>query len=107
MASWSILHAARAPDFYLDIVDAALQRAGVAPRIALEANDFALVRSLVARGVGLAVLPRSFLEQPGPRIAFRALSAALRMTVALWWHRDRRLSPAAQAFVEFVAAQRP
>ncbi len=54
------------------IVDAALQRAGVAPRIALEANDFALVRSLVARGVGLAVLPCS-LSSRGRGSQFRAL----------------------------------
>lgn len=89
------------------VVDAALAASGVSPRIALESNDFALVRSLVARGVGVALLPRSFLELPGPRIAFRPLSPALEMTVALWWRRGRRLSPAAQAFVEFVAAQRP
>ncbi len=89
------------------VVDGALAHAGVEPRIALEANDFALVRALVARGIGLAILPRSFLERPGPRIAVRSLDPPLRMTVALWWRRDRRLSPAAQTFVDFVAAQRP
>ncbi len=89
------------------LVDAALQRAGVEPRIALEANDFALVRALVARGIGVAILPRSFLERPGPRISFRPLSPPLRMAVVLWWRRGRRLSPAAQAFLDFVAAQRP
>jgi DNA-binding transcriptional LysR family regulator len=89
-----------------DVVDGAFAEAGVSPRIALESNDFALVRSLVAGGVGVALLPRSFLERPGPRISFRSLSPALRMTVALWWRRGRRLSPAAQAFVEFTAAQR-
>ncbi len=89
------------------LLDAALERAGVAPRIALEANDLALVRSLVARGVGLAVLPRSFLELPGPTISFRPLSPRLQMAVVLWWRRGRRLSPAAQAFVDFVAQQRP
>jgi DNA-binding transcriptional LysR family regulator len=89
------------------VVDAALTRAGVRPEIALEANDFALLRSLVARGIGVAILPRSFLERPGPRIAFRPLAPPLRMAVVLWWRQGRRLSPAAQAFVEFVAAQLP
>jgi LysR family transcriptional regulator, transcription activator of glutamate synthase operon len=88
------------------LVDAALARAGVHPRISLEANDFALVRSLVAQGVGLAILPRSFLERPGPAISFRPLSPGLRMPVVLWWRRGRTLSPAARAFVEFSAAQR-
>lgn len=90
-----------------DVVDGALSDAGVSPRIALESNDFALVRSLAARGVGIALLPRSFLEQPGPTILVRSLSPPLRMSVALWWRRGRRLSPAAHAFVAFVAAQRP
>jgi DNA-binding transcriptional LysR family regulator len=89
------------------VVDAALAEAGVEPRIALEANDFALVRSLVARGIGLAILPRSFLERQGVPISFRPLAPGLRMTVALWWRRGRRLSPAARAFIEFVAARRP
>jgi len=89
------------------VVDAAFEDAGVTPRIALEANDFALVRSLVARGIGLAILPRSFLERPGPAISFRTLSPALRMRVVLWWREGRRLSPAARAFVDFAAAHRP
>jgi DNA-binding transcriptional LysR family regulator len=89
------------------LVDAALAEAAVQPRIALESNDFALVRALVARGIGLAILPRSFLERPGPTISFRALSPALQMRVVLWWRAGRRLSPAARAFVDFVAAYRP
>ncbi len=28
------------------------------------------------------------------------------MAVVLWWLRDRRLSPAARAFVDFAAAHR-
>jgi DNA-binding transcriptional LysR family regulator len=89
------------------VVDGALERARTRPTIALEANDFALVRSLVARGIGLAILPRSFLERPGAPIAFRTLSPPLRMRVVLWWRAGRRLSPAARAFVEFAAAHRP
>jgi DNA-binding transcriptional LysR family regulator len=88
------------------LVDAALARAHVEHQIAFEANDLALLRSLVARGIGLAIIPRSFLERPGPRVAFRSLEPALRMSVVLWWRSGRRLSPAAQAFVDFVAAHR-
>jgi DNA-binding transcriptional LysR family regulator len=85
------------------VVDDALERAGVEPRIALEGNDFAFVRSVVAQGIGLAILPRSFLERPGAPIAFRPLSPPLRMPVVLWWRGGRRLSPAARAFVEFAS----
>jgi DNA-binding transcriptional LysR family regulator len=87
-----------------EILDRALAAGGVRPRISLEANDFALVRALVARGVGLAVLPQSYLERIGPEIAFRALDPPLRMDVVLWWRRGRSLSPAARAFLEFAAS---
>jgi len=84
------------------VVDDAFERAGVNPRIALEGNDLALVRSLVAEGIGLAIMPRTFAELPGPPVALRRLSPPLRLTVALWWRRGRHLSPAARAFVEFA-----
>jgi DNA-binding transcriptional LysR family regulator len=89
------------------LIDAALASAAVEPQIALEANDFALVRALVAQGIGMAILPRSFLERPGPPIAFRPLAPPLRMKVVLWWRGDRRLTPAGRAFVDFAAAHRP
>ena len=87
------------------MVDAALARAGVEPRVAVEANDLALVRSMAARGLGVAVLPRSFAELPGPRVTVRPLQPTMRMEVVLWWMRGRRLSPAARAFVEFTVAR--
>lgn len=87
------------------LVDAAFERAGVQPEIALEGNDLALVRSLVAQGIGLAILPRTFAELPGPPVTVRALSPSLTMVVALWWRRGRSLPPAARAFVEFTRAR--
>lgn len=88
-------------------VDAAFAAAGVAPHVALEANDLAFVRALVARGIGLAIMPRSFADLPGPPIAVRPLTPRLRMPVALWWRSGRHLSPAARAFVEFTRAHAP
>lgn len=88
------------------LVDAAFAEAGIEPRIALEANDLALVRGLVAEGIGSAILPRSFAELPGPEIRIRPLSPPLSVDVVLWWRRVRRLSPAARAFVDFVAGHR-
>jgi len=88
-------------------VDTAFERAGVVPRIALEANDLSLARSLVARGIGIAILPRSFLERPGAPITIRPLAPPLRLEVVLWWRAQRRLSPAARAFVDFAQRNRP
>jgi DNA-binding transcriptional LysR family regulator len=89
------------------LVDQALAEAGVRPRVAVEANDLALVRALAASGLGAAILPRSFVERPGPRVSVRPLTEALRLTVVLWWKRGRRLSPAARAFVQFADEHRP
>jgi LysR family transcriptional activator of glutamate synthase operon len=89
------------------LVDDAFAAAGVEPTIALEGNDLALVRSLVARGIGLAILPRTFAELPGPPVVLRPLSPPLRMAVALWWRRGRHLSPAARAFVDFATRRAP
>lgn len=90
-----------------ELMDEALRRAGVEPRIALEANDLALVRSLVARGIGLAILPRSFVDLPGPPVAFRRITPRLRLKVVLWSREHSELSPAARAFVEFSRAHGP
>jgi DNA-binding transcriptional LysR family regulator len=89
------------------LLDGAFAAAGVEPRIAVEGNDLALARLLVARGLGVAILPRSFVELPGPAVSVRPLSPALRMRVVLWWPSGRRLSPAARAFVEFAGAGAP
>jgi DNA-binding transcriptional LysR family regulator len=89
------------------LVDQALAGAAVRARIAVEANDLALVRALAASGLGAAILPRSFVERPGPPVSFRPLSEDLRLTVVLWWKRGRRLSPAARAFVQFADQHRP
>jgi DNA-binding transcriptional LysR family regulator len=89
------------------LLDRAFAAAGVTPRIAVEGNDLALSRLLASRGLGVAILPRSFVELPGPPISYRPLSPRLRLEVVLWWQRGRRLSPAARAFVDFTAAERP
>jgi DNA-binding transcriptional LysR family regulator len=88
-------------------LDAAFRDAGVQPRIAVEGNDLALARLLAARALGVAILPRSFVEMPGPEVLFRPLAPGLRMSVVLWWQRGRRISPAARAFVEFARGVRP
>jgi LysR family transcriptional activator of glutamate synthase operon len=88
------------------VVDAALARVGAQPRITLETIDFSLMRALVARDVGMAVLPRSYLERHGPEIVFRTLSPPLALTVVLWWRSGRTLSPAATAFIEFAVGHR-
>ena len=83
-------------------MDTALESSASRPRIRLEGSDLGLIRALVARGFGVAVLPRSFAELPGQPLSVRSLEPQIKLAVALLWRKQP--SPAAKAFVEFAAA---
>lgn len=70
--------------------------------VSCESADPFLLRCLASAGFGTAVLPRSLTEREGPPVDVRALRPAVRLPVALLWRRDRRLSPAARAFVDYA-----
>jgi LysR family transcriptional regulator, transcription activator of glutamate synthase operon len=81
----------------------ALAAAGLQPRARLESTELSRVRALVARGLGVAIVPRSETASPGPRVAAVALGPpVLRRRVGLVWRRDRRHPPAAEAFLRFA-----
>jgi DNA-binding transcriptional LysR family regulator len=86
------------------LVEGVLATAGVAPRIAFESHDLDTVRALASRGLGLALLPRSFAEAPGRPVAVRSLAPPVRRPVALAWRAARRRGPAAEAFLAFARA---
>ncbi len=70
------------------------------PRVTLESNESARVRTLVSRGLGVAILPRSDAIGPGAEIAVaRLVGPSLRRDITLAWREGRRLSPAADAFI--------
>jgi LysR family transcriptional activator of glutamate synthase operon len=74
--------------------------AGFRPKIALESNESRRIRSLVSRGLGVAVLPRSDAEGPGSAVAVSDLvEPPLRRDVTLASRAERRPSPAAEAFL--------
>lgn len=71
-------------------------------RIIAEANDQATVRELVARGLGVSVMPRSVVASHGDSLAVRPLSPPHALPVSLLWRAGQRPTPAAQAFREHV-----
>ena len=74
--------------------------AGFEPRIALESNESRRIRSLVSRGLGVAILPRSDAEGPGAEVAVCDLvEPPLTRDVTLASRAERRPSPAAEAFL--------
>jgi DNA-binding transcriptional LysR family regulator len=76
------------------------QSAGFEPVVALESNETHLIRRLVARGLGVAVLPRSDAVGPGAEVAVATLiEPALSRDITLAWRDGRRQTPAAAEFL--------
>jgi LysR family transcriptional regulator, transcription activator of glutamate synthase operon len=88
-----------------ELLVSAARAAGFEPQIALESIDGRRIRSLVSRGLGVAVVPRSDADEPGPAVAVADLAEpSLTRDVTLAWRDQRRRSPAAAAFLEAVRA---
>jgi DNA-binding transcriptional LysR family regulator len=77
-------------------------RVGEPLHVSLESGDPFLLRCLVSTGFGASALPLSLIRREGPPVEVRTLRPAVRLPVGLAWRRDRRLSPAARAFVDFA-----
>ncbi len=83
-----------------ELLNSAAADVGFEPRIALESNESRRIRSLVSRGLGVAILPRSDAAGPGAPVAVTPLvEPALTRDVTLASRAKRRHSPAAQAFL--------
>ncbi|HEY0606398.1 MAG TPA: LysR family transcriptional regulator [Herpetosiphonaceae bacterium] len=85
------------------VIEAACQRVGFWPRTAVEGEDLATVRGLVAAGLGVSLLPALALHEWGRlRPAIVPLRSAPTWTVEAVWHADRYLPVAAQTFRDFL-----
>jgi LysR family transcriptional activator of glutamate synthase operon len=83
-----------------ELLTAAAALEGFDARIALESNESRRIRSLVSRGLGVAILPRSDAAGPGALIAVCDLvEPSLTRDITLAQRAERRPSPAAEAFV--------
>lgn len=81
------------------LVSAAAQ-SGFEPNVKLESNESQRVRRLVARGMGVAILPQSDALGPGAEVAVTKLIApSLSRDITLAWRDQRRLPPAAAEFL--------
>jgi DNA-binding transcriptional LysR family regulator len=74
---------------------------GLEPRNAFICTEMNAVRGLASKGLGIAVIPRSIAEQPGPPIELRPIGPErLTWPIALVWRASRRQTPAGKAFLK-------
>jgi LysR family transcriptional regulator, transcription activator of glutamate synthase operon len=76
--------------------------AGFTPRMLFESGELGTVRSLVAEGLGISVLPRSVAEAPGKEVAVISLNPPPERTILLAWHTNVFHAPASAAFLSFI-----
>jgi len=86
-----------------ELLVGAAHQAGFEPHVTLESNESPRIRRLVARGMGVAILPRSDAEAPGADVAVAALiEPALSRDITLAWREGRRHPPAALEFLQLA-----
>ena len=82
--------------------EAHLLSKGIEPRIVFRSDDSGIVQGLVGAGVGYALVPRLTVDRSDPEIVMLDVRGIPPREIGLAWHADRKLSPAATAFVEVV-----
>ncbi|HZO62625.1 MAG TPA: LysR family transcriptional regulator [Gaiellaceae bacterium] len=84
-------------------VEDRLRQAGREPRIAFRSDDNGTVQGLVAAGVGIAIVPRLTVDETDDAIRIVELGDRVPpRIIGLAWHRDRRRTRSARAFVELA-----
>jgi DNA-binding transcriptional LysR family regulator len=84
-----------------ELLNHAAREADFDPQVMLESNESRRIRRLVARGMGVAILPRSDTEGAGADVAVVALTdPALTRDITLAWRQGRRHAPAVSEFIE-------
>jgi molybdate transport repressor ModE-like protein len=87
-------------------VEDRLRQTGRDPNIVFRSDENGTVQGLVAAGVGIALMPRLTVEQTNEAIAVVDLGDRVPpRVVGIAWHRDRRRTRAAEAFVELAQRQ--
>jgi DNA-binding transcriptional LysR family regulator len=86
-----------------ELLELAGRQAGFEPQVGLESNESERIRRLVARRMGVAILPRSDATATGSGLAVATLTEpALTRDITLAWRQGRRHSPAATEFLELA-----
>jgi DNA-binding transcriptional LysR family regulator len=88
-----------------DTALAACRAAGFEPRVACESSELETIRSLVAAGLGIAILPRLATRQPTAGcVAMRLRGNPVERQVAILSRAGHTASPGASVFREILSA---
>jgi LysR family transcriptional regulator, transcription activator of glutamate synthase operon len=86
-----------------ELLEGAGRHAGFEPRVTLESNESQRIRRLVARGLGVAILPRSDVEGHEHEVVMAFLTdPVLSRDITLAWREGRRHAPAATEFLRLA-----
>jgi len=82
-------------------VEDRLRHVGREPNIVFRSDDNGTVQGLVKAGVGIAIVPRLTVDETDPAITVVDLGERVPpRLIGIAWHRDRRRTRAAEAFIE-------
>lgn len=73
----------------------------IVPRVILSTSQIATMQSLVSKNLGICFLTREVIP-PSSTMVARSLKKNLFLEFGLAWHKEKILSPAAKAFIEFI-----
>jgi LysR family transcriptional regulator, transcription activator of glutamate synthase operon len=86
------------------ILQDATAPAGFTAHVPFESTSLSGIRDLVSHGLGIALLPRSVAQSPGPAVTTHPIHpTAMHRAIGLIHHRDRQLPPAAHACRNLLA----
>lgn len=88
------------------IIDEALSRAGITPSVALESHNPAVLRQMVAIGMGWSVLPAAIVEEAPASAADRRGAALTWRPLYATWRADSPPDSRRAAFLDLALAQR-
>jgi DNA-binding transcriptional LysR family regulator len=83
--------------------EAHLRAKGLEPDIVFRSDESGIVQGLVGAGIGFALVPLLTVNEGDPDVTALEVHGVPPREIALAWHADRTLSPAATAFVEIVS----
>ena len=88
------------------LVEGRLRQAGREPNIVFRSDENGTVQGLVAAGVGIGIMPRLAVDEADEAIEVVELGDRVPpRLIGLAWHRDRRRTRAADAFVALAKQQ--